>query len=181
MRDNTIDDKTFKKVEGILYRYYKKKKELENIRYRIKILNEEIENIDKRLRDTDVTVIDYYKSSEISERVQTSTSNCGYGEQQLIKEIEKLENIKIEMRRKIAKLIGKEVEINIFIRPIERNIEDLGDKEKKFLELKYGKCLPILEIYRQTCDQFNLEQASYYNSLRNKIVENIAHWMNLIK
>jgi putative DeoR family transcriptional regulator (stage III sporulation protein D) len=77
-------------------------------------------------------------------------------------------------------LTCKEANLREFIYTIDKNIEMLGSKEKKFIELKYGKKLPVLEIYRQTCDQFNLEQASYYNSIRNKIVENIAHWMNLI-
>ena len=176
-----IDEKTFKKVEGMLYRYYRQKKELKDIQDKIIFLEKEIERIEKRIRTTDVTIIDFYKPGNMEERVQTSSSNTSYAEQQMTKAIEDLEKQQLEIKKKILRLTCKESNLREFIYTIDKNIEMLGSKEKKFIELKYGKCLPILEIYRQTYDQFNLEQASYYNSVRNKIVENIAHWMNLIK
>lgn len=181
MKNKPIDNKISNKVESMLYRYYRQKKELKDIQDKIIFLEKEIERIEKRIRTTDVTIVDFYKPGNMEERVQTSSSNTSYAEQQITKAIEDLEKQQLEIKKKILRLICKEANLREFIYTIDKNIEMLGSKEKKFIELKYGKKLPVLEIYRQTCDQFNLEQASYYNSIQKNILENIAHWMNLIK
>lgn len=176
-----IDEKTFKKVEGMLYKYFKQKKEIRDIQDKIKFLQKEIENIEQRLRNTDVTIIDFYKQSNIGEKVQTSSSGCGFAEQQIINVIEKLENKQKEMHVKILKLTFKEKNIEEFIYTMEKNIELLGEKEKKFIKLKYKDNLSTLQISKIMKDEFFLGQASFYTNVRKSIVENIAHWMNLIK
>jgi peptidoglycan hydrolase CwlO-like protein len=54
MKNKPIDNKTFNKVESMLYRYYRQKKELKDIQDKIIFLEKEIERIEKRIRTTDV-------------------------------------------------------------------------------------------------------------------------------
>ena len=180
MKENKIPDEAFKKTEGMLYRYYRYKKEQVNIKYKIEFLEKQIKDIDNRIQRTDVSVTDYYKTSPIEERVQTSTNTTGYAEQQIIKAIEDLENQKIKKKKKILKLTYKEKEIEEFIYNVEININQLGPKEKKFIEYRYKDKYPVLQIYKIMREEFNLEQSRFY-VIRDNLISNIAHWMNIVK
>ncbi|WP_154826378.1 hypothetical protein [Clostridium butyricum] len=167
-----INDNDFKKTENRLYQYYKYKKKLIDINEKITLLKNQIKSLENAITNTDVTVIDYYKTSEISERVQTSSSNCGYVEQQMIREISLLEREQLIKKKRIVKLTLKKQSLEEYILTLEKIFNELTDNELKFIKYKYKLNYPILEIYKQTCQEFMVEQATYY-VMRKKIVEKI--------
>ena len=175
-----IADDIYKKTEGILYKYYKWKKELKDIEDKITFFQKRITEIDNRIRNTDITIVDYYKSAPIEERVQTSSNGSSFAENQMIKAITELENQQKEMQRKIYKLTYRENQITEFIYTMDRNIEMLGSKERRFIEYKYRLNYPVLQIYKIMREEFHLEQSQFY-IIKNNLIRNIAYWMNLIK
>ena len=75
-------------------------------------------------------------------------------------------------KKRIVKLTLKKQSLEEYILTLEKIFNELTDNELKFIKYKYKLNYPILEIYKQTCQEFMVEQATYY-VMRKKIVEKI--------
>lgn len=170
-----MDKELFRKTEGKLYRYFESKKKVRSLNREIESLKYRIETIEYDIKNTNI-VIDYYQNGTgIQERVQTSNNGSSYAESEMCKEIEKLEKEHIRATKKVLKVKSKIREIEEFINHMKRNIEDLNEEDKRFIELKYGDKKSILQIALK----LNMAKATAYRK-REDIVKVIAEYDNTL-
>lgn len=168
-----MDKELFRKTEGKLYRYYESKKKIYNIKEDIARLEREIKTIEYDIRHSNVA-IDYYQNGiGIQERVQSSSTGTSYAENEMCKQIERLEKEHVEKTKKLLKNKAKIRELERYIDYMDRNIRMLQEEDKRFLELKYGDKKNILQISMR----LNIAQATAYRK-REEIVEVIAEYEN---
>ena len=168
-----MDKELFRKTEGKLYRYYESKKKIYSIKEDIAGLEREIKTIEYDIRHSNVT-IDYYQNGiGIQERVQSSSTGTSYAENEMCKQIERLEKEHVEKTKKLLKNKAKIRELERYIDYMDRNIRMLQEEDKRFLELKYGDKKNILQISMR----LNIAQATAYRK-REELVEVIAEYEN---
>ena len=168
-----MDKELFRKIEGKLYRYYESKKKIYSIKEDIAGLEREIKTIEYDIRHSNVT-IDYYQNGiGIQERVQSSSTGTSYAENEMCKQIERLEKEHVEKTKKLLKNKAKIRELERYIDYMDRNIRMLQEEDKRFLELKYGDKKNILQISMR----LNIAQATAYRK-REELVEVIAEYEN---
>ncbi|MGG7144905.1 transcriptional regulator [Clostridium nigeriense] len=168
-----MDKELFRKTEGKLYRYYESKKKIYSIKEDIARLEREIKTIEYDIRHSNVT-IDYYQNGiGIQERVQSSSTGTSYAENEMCKQIERLEKEHVEKTKKVLKNRSKIRDMERYIDYIDRNIRMLQEEDKRFLELKYGDKKNILQISMR----LNIAQATAYRK-REELVEAVAEYEN---
>ena len=168
-----MDKELFRKIEGKLYRYYESKKKIYSIKEDIAGLEREIKTIEYDIRHSNVT-IDYYQNGiGIQERVQSSSTGTSYAENEMCKQIERLEKEHVEKTKKLLKNKAKIRELERYIDYMDRNIRMLQEEDKRFLELKYGDKKNILQISMR----LNIAQATAYRK-REELIEVIAEYEN---
>jgi len=168
-----MDKELFRKAEGKLYRYYESKKKIYSIKEDIARLEREIKTIEYDIRHSNVT-IDYYQNGiGIQERVQSSSTGTSYAENEMCKQIERLEKEHVDKTKKILKNRSKIRDMERYIDYMDRNIRMLQEEDKRFLELKYGDKKNILQISMR----LNIAQATAYRK-REELVEAVAEYEN---
>ncbi|WP_346848459.1 transcriptional regulator [uncultured Clostridium sp.] len=171
-----LDKELFRKTEGKLYRYYRFKREIESITNRIECLETRLKTIESDIKTTNVT-IDYYQNGiGISERVQTSSKGTSYAEEEIIKEIGKLEREHCNKTKQLMKARVKLRDMEEFTSYMEFNINMLNEEDKRFIELKYGDEINMPEV----ATRLNISQATAYRK-REELVKNIAQFESVIK
>jgi len=169
-----MDKELFRKTEGKLYRYYESKKKIYSIKEDILRLEREVRTIEYDIKHSNVT-IDYYKNGTgIQERVQSSSTGTSYAENEMCKQIERLEKEHVDKTKKILKNKSKIREMERYIDYMDRNIRMLQEEDKRFLELKYGDKKNILQISMR----LNMAQATAYRK-REELVEAVAEYENM--
>jgi DNA-directed RNA polymerase specialized sigma subunit len=173
-----MDRELFKKTEGRLYTYFRYKKEIINSKRRIEFLESKVSEIDESIKNVHkyVNIDPYQNGAGISERVQTSSTGTSYVESEMIKEVSKLEKEQCNTMKSILKLQLQKRDKEKYVQRLDTNIEMLNEEEKRFVELKYGDEKGVQEI----ADKLNMARATAYRK-REELVENISHFMNLIK
>ncbi|WDU82293.1 hypothetical protein [Caloramator sp. Dgby_cultured_2] len=171
-----IKDEIFRKTEGMLYRYYEKLKLKDKLNYRVEVLQNKIYRLEQDMIncnvviDADIKAIDYSK-----DRVQGGICRSNI-ENELEKEIEKLER---ELKQAKVKLIRTKRRINQIedeISNIEFAITQLSEEAKKLVELKYGTWPKLSNI--EIGLRMNMAEATVRRK-RKEVVEAIAKWMNI--
>ena len=171
-----MDKELFRKTEAKLYRYYESKKHLFGLTEKIKRLEYQKETIEYDIKHTNIRIDPYQNGIGINERVQTSSTGTSYAEQEIIKEIEKLEKERVKIIKQILKTKAKKRELEDYISNMEFNINMLNEESKRFLELKYSDKAKVIAISQK----MNMAVATVYR-IREEIVENVANFMNIIK
>lgn len=171
-----MDKELFRKTEGKLYRYYESKKHLFGLNEKISRLEYHKDVIEYDIRHTNIRIDPYQNGAGINERVQTSSSGTSYAEQEIIREIERLERERVKIVKQILKTKAKKRELENYISNMDFNINMLNEESKRFLELKYSDKAKIIAI----AQKMNMAVATVYR-IREEIVENIANFMNIIK
>lgn len=169
-----MDKELFRKTEGKLYRYYESKKKIYSIKEDILRLEREVRTIEYDIRHSNV-IIDYYQNGTgIQERVQSSATGTSYAENEMCKQIERLEKEHVDKTKKILKNRSKIREMERYIDYMDRNIRMLQEEDKRFIELKYGDKKNILQISMR----LNMAQATAYRK-REELVEAVAEYENM--
>ncbi|MBY0754549.1 transcriptional regulator [Clostridium sardiniense] len=170
-----MDKETFKKTEAALYRYFQYKKKIYYLKQWVEQLKSRLEKIEKDIIDANVT-IDYYQNGiGISERVQTSPSGNSFAEEQMCKEITKLEREHLIISKKIFKNNHKIRELERYVDNMETNLNTLEEEDRRYIELKYGDKKSVLQIARS----LNIAQATAYRK-RGEVIAIIAEYKNTI-
>lgn len=171
-----MDKELFRKTEGRLYRYYESKKSIRGLEEVIARLEGQKETIEYDIRHTNVRVDPYQNGAGMSERIQTSSSGTSYVEEEIAREIEKLEKERVIVIKKILKTKSKKRELEIYISNMDCNINMLDEESKRFLELKYSDKAKVIAIARK----MNMAEATVYR-IREEIIGNIANFRLFIK
>jgi len=171
-----MDKELFRKTEGKLYRYYESKKTLFGLSEKIARLESHKEVIEYDIKHTNIRIDPYQSGVGINERVQTSSDGTSYAEQEIVREIEKLEREREKLVKQILKTKAKKRELENYISNMEFNINMLNEESKRFLELKYSDKAKVIAISHK----MNMVVATVYRT-REEIIENIANFMNIIK
>ncbi|MBS5886680.1 transcriptional regulator [Clostridium sp.] len=169
-----MDKELFRKTEGKLYRYYESKKKIYGIKEDIARLEREVRTIEYDIRHSNVTIDYYQNGTGIQERVQSSSTGTSYAENEMCKQIERLEKEHVEKTKKILKNRSKIRDMERYIDYMDRNIRMLQEEDKRFLELKYGDKKNILQISMR----LNMAQATAYRK-REELVEAVAEYENM--
>ena len=165
----------FKKTEGNLYRYFEYKKKIHYLKQWVEQLKGRLEKIEKDIRNANVTIDYYQNGAGISERVQTSPSGNSFAEEQMCKEITKLEKEHLIISKKILKNNHKIRDLEEYIDNMETNLNTLCEEDRRFIELKYGDKKSILTISQK----LNIAQATAYRK-REEIIYNITEFKNTL-
>lgn len=173
-----MDRELFKKTEGRLYTYFKYKKEIINSKRRIEFLESKVKEIDDSIKNVHkyANIDPYQNGAGISERVQTSSTGTSYVESEMMKAVSKLEREQCDIVKSILKIECKKRDWEKFVKRMETNIEMLEEEDKRYVELKYGDRKGVPEV----ADKLNMARATAYRK-REELIENISHFMNLIK
>ncbi|WP_460292593.1 transcriptional regulator [Clostridium tertium] len=171
-----MDKELFRKTEGKLYRYYESKKHLFGLNEKITRLENHKETIEYDIRHTNIRIDPFQNGAGINERVQTSSNGTSYAEQEMIREIERLERERVKVVKQILKTKAKKRELENYISNMDFNINMLNEESKRFLELKYSDKAKVIAI----AQKMNMAVATVYR-IREEIVENVANFMNIIK
>lgn len=171
-----IDKETFRKTERKLYNYYEQEEVIKSIEYRIEKLKNQVKQIEQDIKNNNVVIEEESRSITYEERVQTSSNGTSYVERELVRAVERLEREKDYKLAKISDLKTEIREIEDTSAAIEYNIGMLSKEDLNFIELKYKVKLSVEEV----SDELNLSRSTGYNK-RERLVNNIANWCNIIK
>lgn len=170
-----MDKELFDKTESMLYRYFNSKKKIVAINNEISNLIYRRDKVEYDIKHANVA-IDYYQNGiGIQERVQSSPSGSSYAENQMCKEIEKLEREHLQLNKIILRRKAKIREMEAFINHMDNNISQLNEEDKRFLELKYGDGKNPIQISMI----LNIAQATAYRK-RDELVEIVAEYENTL-
>ncbi|SHH06113.1 hypothetical protein [Tepidibacter thalassicus] len=168
-----ITDEVFRKIEGMLYRYFKDKKEIERIKYKIISLEGKKNRLEYILSTTDITLkVSISAVNYDGINVQTSNTDS-LVERELVREIEKIEEELVKTVKKILKLKTKVTLMEERISDMNYILSKLSDEAKDFIEYKYG--------HEKTLDEISirLNTSKATESRRRKnIVKDIAKFYN---
>ncbi|HHD2820126.1 TPA: transcriptional regulator [Clostridium perfringens] len=170
-----MDKTLFDKTEEALYKYFKYKKKIYSFRERVGYLENRLLGIEEDIKNANVT-IDYYKNGiGISERVQTSSKGTSFAEEQICREIGKLEREHIVITKKIFRIRADIRYLNDYVSNMDLNLSTLNEEDRRFIELKYGDRKSILAISQN----LNIAQATAYRK-REEIIELVAEFKNTL-
>ena len=168
-----MDKELFRKTEGKLYRYYRYKMDIKRINSNIEMLERKKAKIEEDIKNTNVN-IDYYQNGiGLSERVQSSSTGTSYAENEMCKQIDKLEREHVQVVKRILKYKSRIRDIESFINNMGRYINLLNEEDKRFIELKYGDKKNILQISLR----LNMAKATAYRK-REDIINSIVDYSN---
>ena len=170
-----MDKETFKKTEGKLYRYFQYKKKIYYLKQWVDKLKKRLEKIESDIRNANVTIDYYQNGAGITERVQTSPSGSSFAEEQMCKEITKLEKEHLIISKKILRNNHKIRELEEYVDNMETNLNTLCEEDRRFIELKYGDNKSILQISQS----LNIAQATAYRK-REDVVRIVADFKNTL-
>lgn len=170
-----MDKKAFKRIEGRIYNYYKNLDTINKIEAEIKELEYQLISIKEDIRSTNVTIDADIQAVAIEERVQTSNTSNAI-EKALEREIDKLEKEYIYVRNKLMKKKLKLRELRRNISSMQYNINMLKAEDKRLIELKYKEKKSVVNI----CFALNTSKSSLFKR-KDELVENIGHWIGILK
>ncbi|WP_338630837.1 transcriptional regulator [Clostridium baratii] len=170
-----IDKNIFRKTEAALYRYFKYKNKIVELRDKIKYQKKRLVKIESDIRSANIT-IDYYQNGiGISEKVQTSSSGISFVEEQMCKEIGKLEREHLIISKNILKNEHKVRDLEEYIDNMETNLNTLCEEDRKYIELFYGNEKNILAISKA----LNISKSTAYRK-RSEVIEEVAKFKNTL-
>ena len=164
-----MNKELLRKVEEKLYKYYSIKNKIDRLKNEISFLESKLNRIEMDLKNTNVK-IDYYQSGlALGEKVQVSSTGSSYAEQEICREIEKLERIHLDTYKKILKLKIELEELEEFILSMDEKINKLEEENRMLLELKYCDKKSLLFI----STQLNMSKTTAYRR-RTEIINEIG-------
>ena len=170
-----MDKTLFNKTENALKKYFKYKKKIYKLKGRESYLENRLIEIESDIKNANVT-IDYYQNGMgISERVQTSSKGTSFAEEQICREIGKLEREHITITKKLFRTRADIRYLNDYVRNMDLNLTTLNEEDRRFIELKYGYEKSILSISQS----LNIAQATAYRK-REEIIELVAEFKNTL-
>lgn len=170
-----MDKELFDKTEESLYKYFKYKKKIYKLKGRESYLENRLIEIESDIKNANVT-IDYYQNrTGISERVQTSSKGTSFAEEQICREIGKLEREHIITTKKLFRIRADIRYLNDYVSNMDLNLSTLNEEDRRFIELKYGDKKSILAISQS----LNIAQATAYRK-REEIIELVAEFKNTL-
>ncbi|MDZ4992625.1 hypothetical protein GNF80_06495 [Clostridium perfringens] len=170
-----MDKALFDETEKVLYKYFKYKKKIYKLKGREKYLENRLNVIEEDIKNANVT-IDYYQNGMgISERVQTSSKGTSFAEEQICREIGKLEREHITITKKLFRTRADIRYLNDYVSNMDLNLSTLNEEDRRFIELKYGDEKSILSISQS----LNIAQATAYRK-REEIIELVADFKNTL-
>ena len=96
-----MDKTLFNETENALKKYFKYKKKIYKLKGRESYLENRLIAIESDIKNANVTIDYYQNGTGISERVQTSSKGTSFAEEQICREIGKLEREHIVITKKI--------------------------------------------------------------------------------
>lgn len=173
-----IKKEVFKKTEGMLYRYFKDKRDMDMIQHKILVLENKKNKLEYILKSTDISSLECMNGdikgiSYESEKVQTSVGKESYFEKVLLKEIDNLERECMHINKKIIKLKIKATEKEARISEIEYVLKQLSEEARIFIDLKYVEGASFYKI----AHKLNMSKSTAERR-RGEIIEDIAKFYN---
>lgn len=170
-----MDKILFDETEKALYKYFKYKKKIYKLKGRERYLENRLSSIEKDIKNANVT-IDYYKNEVgISERVQTSAKGTSFVEEQICKEIGRLEREHIITTKKLFRTTADIRYLNNYVEDMDLNLNTLNEEDRRYIELRYGDKKSPIAISRS----LNIAQATAYRK-REEVVEKVADFKNTL-
>lgn len=170
-----MDKTLFNKTENVLKKYFKYKKKIYKLKGREGYLENRLIEIESDIKNANVT-IDYYQNGMgISERVQTSSKGTSFAEEQICREIGKLEREHITITKKLFRTRADIRYLNDYVRNMDLNLSTLNEEDRRFIELKYGDEKSILAISQS----LNIAQATAYRK-REEVIYKVAEFKNTL-
>ncbi|WP_283703439.1 transcriptional regulator [Clostridium perfringens] len=170
-----MDKTLFNKTENALKKYFKYKKKIYKLKGRESYLENRLIEIESDIKNANVT-IDYYQNGMgISERVQTSSKGTSFAEEQICREIGKLEREHITITKKLFRTRADIRYLNDYVRNMDLNLSTLNEEDRRFIELKYGDEKSILAISQS----LNIAQATAYRK-REEVIYKVAEFKNTL-
>ncbi|HAT4339421.1 TPA: transcriptional regulator [Clostridium perfringens] len=170
-----MDKTLFKKTEEALCRYFKYKKKIYKLKGRESYLENRLHGIEEDIKNANVTIDYYQNGAGISERVQTSSKGTSFAEEQICREIGKLEREHIIITKKLFRTRADIRYLNDYVSNMNLNLSTLNEEDRRFIELKYGDRKSILAISQN----LNIAQATAYRK-REEIIELVAEFKNTL-
>lgn len=173
-----IPREVYSKTEGLLYAYYKDKKEINNIDNEIRILEDNIKELEYDITHTRVSVNEeecYQVGTGVGEKIQSSMSCESHAERVIIRAIEKLERERADSIGRLNKLKGKKRKFKSRYSRLENNISTLSGELQDFLKYKYQDKLYQIQIaYKLHTSQPTVTRR------RSEVIMNVAQFMHWI-
>lgn len=168
-----MDKTLFEETEKALYKYFKYKKKIYKLEGRAKYLENRLDVIEEDIKNANVTIDYYQNGTGISERVQTSSKGTSFAEEQICREIGKLEREHIIIMKKLFRTRADIRYLNDYVSNMDLNLNTLNEEDRRFVELKYGDKKSILAISQS----LNIAQATAYRK-REEVVYKVADFKN---
>lgn len=170
-----MDKTLFDETENALKKYFKYKKKIYKLKGREKYLENRLIAIESDIKNANVTIDYYQNGAGISERVQTSSKGTSFAEEQICREIGKLEREHIITTKKLFRIRADIRYLNDYVSNMDLNLSTLNEEDRRFIELKYGDKKSILAISQS----LNIAQATAYRK-REEIIELVAEFKNTL-
>ncbi|MDM0955541.1 transcriptional regulator [Clostridium perfringens] len=170
-----MDKTLFNKTENALKKYFKYKKKIYKLKGRESYLENRLITIESDIKNANVTIDYYQNGTGISERVQTSSKGTSFAEEQICREIGKLEREHITTTKKLFRIRADIRYLNDYVSNMDLNLSTLNEEDRRFIELKYGDEKSILAISQS----LNISQATAYRK-REEVIYKVAEFKNTL-
>lgn len=170
----------FQRVEGILYRYYRKKQQIQRLKKSLNTIEEQIKDIRRILSDKEALrpslgIVGKYMIVVGGEGGGFHSDPVDRTYQMHIKTIEQLQNKLSELMQRKIKLKMRIFKLEQEIDGIEFAIGELSEIEKKIVEQKYFYKRSNVQIgIAINCDEATVRRK------RKEIVEKIANMLQVV-
>lgn len=170
---NKMKNKRIDLVEKALRNYYKQPKQIKNLQHQVGVLKKQLEKIETDIKTTNVhlnpdclTGIDYAR-----DKIQTSF-NGTYPELEICRQVQKLENEKLDTISQINFLEKETRNIERNNAIVEDNIETLSPEFKQFVRYMYrdGRSCEWISTV-----MYDGARATAYRR-RNEVIQSILQW-----
>ncbi|WP_432408545.1 sigma factor-like helix-turn-helix DNA-binding protein [Wukongibacter sp. M2B1] len=163
-----------KKIEDILYRYFRKKRSLDRMYNRVSILENKIERIKKDIHECNIEIKDNLRAIDY-DRVNVQVSEIkSIVEESIISSIENLQRELSYTHRKKVKLKIKIRELEEKTSEIDNLLKGMTEQELQIIEMKYNDRFTNVRIAKLThCSERTVRRK------KDEFIEYIACELNI--
>lgn len=156
-RGREMEVNKYRKVEGMLYSHYKKKKRVDILKCKVVRIDIRISELRKDIKECNIDLEDTMKAIDYSsDPIQSNSSTTSNIERELEKATDRLLNFIASYIREKYKLKSRIMNLEKQIENIEVVLEKLTDEELQIVELRYGE----MNNYREMEEKLHMGRST---------------------
>jgi chromosome segregation ATPase len=170
-----MDVKANRKIEEVLYEYYRKKKRIDSLKSKLIRIDNRIERLRKDIKECNVELDNPLKAIDYSREYVKSNSIVSSIERELDMAVDRImRELELNLKEKY-KVKGKIMNLEKQIENTETLLQKLNEEELRIIELRYNKELS----YRQMEEELFMARSTLQRR-KDKIIRSLVYETNKV-